>query len=73
MSDPFPQSISVALIGSLLMILLGTEGKNDQKPERTSASSQTEPEYPVGMGTTQLGLLIYSFFLVSFIYWILNV
>lgn len=55
------------------MILLGTEGKNDQKPEWNSASGQTEPEYPMGVGISQLGFLTYSFFLISLIYWISNV
>lgn len=55
------------------MILLGTEGKNHQKPEWTSASGQTESEYPMGPRTIQLGFLIYSFFLFSLTYWILNV
>lgn len=44
MSDPFPLSIPVILIGSLLMIFLGSDGKNHQKPEWTSASGQTEPD-----------------------------
>lgn len=41
-SDPFPLSIPVVLIGSLLMSLMESEGKNHQKAELSSASGQAE-------------------------------
>lgn len=73
MSDPLPLSIPGVLIGSLLMILPGSEGKNHQKPECTSASGQTEPEEPLGVGTIQLGFLMYSLLFFCLLYWIRNV
>lgn len=46
MSDPSPLSISVDLIGSLLMIFLGSKGENHQQPEWTSAAGQTDQNSP---------------------------
>lgn len=61
-SDPFPLSIPVVLIGSLLMSLMESEGKNHQKAELSSASGQAEPEQHMGARTIQLEFVIESSF-----------